>query len=123
MKRLNMTSPRLTSPVVKRPGSKAPPVMTELQSLARPNAVAAIEALVEIMLPDTAPASARVAAANALLHRGWGKCLPPHADDISKSPEPVHRIERVIVDRDPSQAGMAKQQPSPLSTSKHQRYR
>jgi len=41
--------------------------------LARSHAPGAIETLAEIMSNQEAPPAARVAAANALLDRGWGK--------------------------------------------------
>jgi hypothetical protein len=50
--------------------SKASP---EIRSLARAHTVAAIRALAKIMVQPKAPAAARVAAAVALLDRGWGK--------------------------------------------------
>jgi len=52
--------------------AKAP---IEIKSLARAHTDAALKTLVGIMnQPDSAPA-ARVAAANSLLDRGWGKAV------------------------------------------------
>ncbi len=48
------------------------------------------------MFGETASAFARVAAANALLDRGWGKPVQPLATD-QEPLELIHRIERVIV--------------------------
>lgn len=50
--------------------AKAP---TEIRSLARSHTDAALKTLVGIMNQDEAPPAARVAAANSLLDRGWGK--------------------------------------------------
>lgn len=50
--------------------AKAP---QEIKSLARAHTAKAIKTLVGIMGQAKAPAAARVAAAQALLDRGWGK--------------------------------------------------
>lgn len=50
--------------------AKAP---TEIKSLARSHTETALRVLAGIMQQDDAPAAARVAAAQALLDRGWGK--------------------------------------------------
>jgi hypothetical protein len=50
--------------------AKAP---LEIKSLARKYTTQAIETLVHVMREPTAPPSARVTAAEALLNRGWGK--------------------------------------------------
>jgi hypothetical protein len=55
------------------------------------------------MLRETANAFARVAAANAILDRGWGRPVQPLATDQGPI-ELLTRIERVIVHPDnPSQ--------------------
>jgi hypothetical protein len=46
---------------------------TDIRSLARSHTESALRVLVGIMLQPKAPAAARVAAASALLDRGWGK--------------------------------------------------
>lgn len=45
----------------------------DIRSLARSHTESAIKVLAGIMNQDQAPAAARVAAAEALLNRGWGK--------------------------------------------------
>lgn len=45
----------------------------EIRSLARSHSDTAIRTLAAIMTKEDAPESARVAAANAILDRGWGK--------------------------------------------------
>ena len=45
----------------------------EIRSLARVHTAKAIRTLVAIMKQTKAPPAARIAAANALLDRGWGK--------------------------------------------------
>jgi hypothetical protein len=46
---------------------------TDIRSLARGHTEGALATLASIMHSDEAPPAARVAAANALLDRGWGK--------------------------------------------------
>jgi HEAT repeat protein len=47
--------------------------IAEIRSLARGHTEAAINVLASIMNQEKAPQAARVAAANSLLDRGWGK--------------------------------------------------
>jgi hypothetical protein len=54
------------------PGGK-PRVLKNVQDLARQYTVPAIEALAEIIRNKKAPPAARVAAANAILDRGYGR--------------------------------------------------
>ena len=46
---------------------------TDIRSLARNHTVKALSVLASIMNESTSPSAARVAAAQALLDRGWGK--------------------------------------------------
>jgi hypothetical protein len=62
------------------PGGR-PKIVGEVQELARSHATAAIETLAEIMQNEKAPCAARVAAASAILDRGYGK--PPQAVEHS----------------------------------------
>jgi hypothetical protein len=62
--------------------AKAP---VEIRSLARSHTEKALATLAEIMCEPTAPHSARVSAASALLDRGWGK------PDQRLEAEHVHR--------------------------------
>ena len=74
-----------------------PRAVTEIRSLARSYTRTAIKVLVGIMSSKDATHSARLAAANAILDRGWGKA--PQSLETAKhgAVELVHRIERVIV--------------------------
>src|SRR3954471_17012450 len=54
------------------PGGR-PKIMAPIREMARAHSTAAIEALAAIVQDINAPPSARVAAATALLDRGWGK--------------------------------------------------
>jgi hypothetical protein len=53
--------------------SGRPKVVGEIRALAREHTAAALEALVEIVGSKKAPPAARVAAANAILDRGYGR--------------------------------------------------
>jgi len=73
-----------------------PRAITEIRSLARSYTRTAIKVLVGVMSCEDATAAARVAAANAILDRGWGK--PAQAIQNGEGPiEFIHKIERVIV--------------------------
>src|SRR6478752_865462 len=62
------------------PGGR-PKIVGEVMELARKWTVQAIETLAEIMQDEGAPKAARVAAASAILDRGYGK--PPQAVEHS----------------------------------------
>ena len=53
--------------------SGRPKIVAEVQDLAREHTTEAVAALVEVLSDKKSPPSARVAAASALLDRGWGK--------------------------------------------------
>lgn len=73
--------------------AKAP---ADIRSLARAHTETALRTLWSIAEQKSAPASARVAAAQALLDRGWGKPTQP-IEGTENPIELVHKIERVIV--------------------------
>lgn len=54
-----------------------PKTPTDIRSLARSHTEKAVKTLVGIMGQPKAPAAARVAAANSILERGWGKSTQP----------------------------------------------
>jgi hypothetical protein len=69
----------------------------KIRSLARAHTESAITVLKSIMLQKDAPPASRIAAANELLSRGWGK--PSQSHEISGSEgNPIEIIKRVIVD-------------------------
>lgn len=74
--------------------AKAP---TEIKSLARSHTETALRTLAGIMEQADAPPAARVAAANSLLDRGWGKPTQPIAGDEDSGPIQFTRIELVGV--------------------------
>jgi len=69
--RLRVTQPR------------RPKALHSVQELAQQYTEQAIETLAEIMRDKDAPATARLAAAEALLNRGWGKPIQPSAQSES----------------------------------------
>lgn len=68
----------------------------DIRSLARAHTASAIATLAGIMRQAKAPAAARVAAASALLDRGWGKPTQPLGGDAD-DPLRIELIERIIV--------------------------
>lgn len=60
--------------------------LTEIRSAARSHTEAALNCLVGIMGQADAPPSARVAAANSILDRGWGKPAQPVDGDGEGGP-------------------------------------
>ena len=70
--------------------------LTQIKSLARAHTDRAIQVLAGIMDQPEAPHAARVAAANSLLDRGWGKAAQIVAGDPD-NPVVIERIERHIV--------------------------
>ncbi|MBK3666798.1 hypothetical protein JJE66_37025 [Bradyrhizobium diazoefficiens] len=72
------------------------PTLDDIRVLARSKTEAAINVLSAIMYKESANAFARVAAANAILDRGWGRPVQPLATDGAPI-ELLQRIERVIV--------------------------
>lgn len=80
--------------------AKAP---TEIKSLARSHTESALRVLAAIMTKESAPESARVAAAQALLDRGWGK-----ATQFIEA-ETTHRYVARVPTKQPSAAEWQKQ--------------
>ena len=70
---------------------------TQIASLARAHTESAIRTLAAIMNKEDAPEASRVAAADKLLDRGWGKAVQPIDGDGDGGPVKM-LIERVILD-------------------------
>ncbi len=62
---------------------KMPKAKPDLKSLARVHTLTAVKTLAGIMAQPKAPESARVAAAQALLDRGWGKAEQKTETDLT----------------------------------------
>jgi hypothetical protein len=76
---------------------QVPKSLTEIRSLARSHTRTALNVLVRVMRNTKAPVPARIAAANAILDRGWGKATQAIETGDDGALELIHRIERVIV--------------------------
>lgn len=74
-----------------------PKSITEIRSLARSHTRTALNVLVAVMRNTKATPPARIAAANAILDRGWGKATQAIENGDDGALELIHRIERVIV--------------------------
>ena len=74
-----------------------PRSVTEIRSLARSHTRTALNVLVGVMRSPRAAAPARIAAANSILDRGWGKAAQAIENGDGGALELIHRIERVIV--------------------------
>jgi hypothetical protein len=72
--------------------------LTEIRSLARSHSESAIATLAGIMRQENAPLASRVAAANSLLDRGWGKPRQVATDDAAQPVKVEYEIVRTIVD-------------------------
>jgi hypothetical protein len=78
--------------------------LTDIRSLARGHTEGALATLASIMHSAEAPPAARVAAANSLLDRGWGKPAQPIDGDGEGGPITVQSIVRTIIDPKPGSA-------------------
>lgn len=74
--------------------------LTEIRSAARGHTATALNVLAKIMTNETSPEAARIAAANSLLDRGWGKPTQPVSGDEDGPPISIQAIVRKIVDPD-----------------------
>ena len=79
------------------PGGR-PKILADVRELARAHTAAALNTLVEVIGNEKAPAAARVAAANSILDRGYGRpeakveaSISRHA--VIRSPEPCASVE------------------------------
>lgn len=72
-------------------------IPTEIRSLARSHTETAIRTLAGIMRQTKSPAAARVAAAQVLLDRGWGKAPQPMTGEDGEGPI-RHLVETMILD-------------------------
>jgi uncharacterized protein YdaU (DUF1376 family) len=83
-----------TAEIVRQDRSRAEAKPADLRTLARQHGAAAIAALAAILNDPTAPLGARLAAAQALLDRGFGK---PAGQADDKASADVLEIRRIMV--------------------------
>lgn len=70
---------------------------TDIRSLARGHTETALVTLAKIMTAEDAPHSARVAAANSLLDRGWGKAPQELKVAVSKAARDLNDDELAAI--------------------------
>jgi hypothetical protein len=85
-----------TTADARKPKFQMPRAVTEIRSLARSHTRSALNVLVGVMRHPNATPSARVAAATAILDRGWGRPTQALEGTNDGALELIHRIERVI---------------------------
>jgi hypothetical protein len=83
--------------IQRRRAFQMPKAVMEIRSLARSYTRSALNTLVGVMRSNEATPAARVAAANAILDRGWGKAPQAIENGNDGALELIHRIERVII--------------------------
>lgn len=96
---IRLPSGRFASGRSGNPGGR-PRVLADVQALAREHTGAAIATLAEIATDPKAPSAARVAAANALLDRAWGRSttsLTIHQEAEGPSPAEMQEVLRAAV--------------------------
>jgi hypothetical protein len=81
----------------KEPGTRMTKALTEIRSLARTYTRSAIRTLVTVMSHPKTSAAAKVAAANSILDRGWGRAHQPTGNGEGGPVKPFEGIERTIV--------------------------
>ena len=96
MEALNEDAEAMISVASGRRQSSRARTLTEIRSAARSHTKTAIAVLVGIMRSENVTPAARVSAANAILDRGWGKAAQMENGE-GGTPEPIHRIERILV--------------------------
>ena len=67
-----------------------------IESLARSYTRTAIKTLAGIMMEQTSPPMARIAAAKVLLDRGWGKCSETHKIDINGETSLLKVVNEIV---------------------------
>src|SRR5262249_10514067 len=86
--------------------------LLNIESLARGHTRKAVRTLAGIMNDKTAAPQTRIAAARALLDRGWG--APPVAAPVSAEPQPILKVVSEFVHVNRAQEEIAKDQEPPL---------
>ena len=67
-----------------------------IASLARSYTDTAIKTLAGIMMEQTSPPMARIAAAKVLLDRGWGKCSETHHIDVNGETSLLKVVNEIV---------------------------
>jgi len=75
--------------------------LTDVRAEARKHTRSALNVLKSIALQPKSPPAARIAAAVALLDRGWGKSAQPHAGADGEGPIVVEQVTVTYVEPGP----------------------
>jgi hypothetical protein len=78
-------------------------VPADVRELARAHTVSALETLASVMLSDEAPSAARVAAANAILDRGYGKPAQSVTGENGEGPVALNLLVEFVRGRKPKE--------------------
>jgi hypothetical protein len=101
------------------PGGRSK-ALRAVETAAKAHTDAAIETLAEICADRTAPPSARVSAAAALLDRGWGKPTQPIAGDENRPPiVPVLNVMIAAPDKGTREQWLARRDRDTIGPSLH----
>ena len=73
-----------------------PKNLGHIASLARSHTRTAIKTLAGIMMEQTSPPMARIAAAKVLLDRGWGKCSETHKLEINGETNLLKVVNEIV---------------------------
>ena len=73
-----------------------PKNLGHIESLARSYTDTAIKTLAGIMMEQTSPPMARIAAAKVLLDRGWGKCSETHHIDVNGETSLLKVVNEIV---------------------------
>src|SRR5262249_41715684 len=75
---------------------KMPKNRGHIASLARSYTDTAIKTLAGIMMEQTSPPMARIAAAKVLLDRGWGQCSETHHIDVNGETSLLKDVNEIV---------------------------
>lgn len=70
----------------------------DIKSLCRSHTEGAVKTLIGIMNQPKAPAASRVAAANTILDRGWGKAPQPQTGEEGEGPVVIKVVTGIARD-------------------------
>jgi hypothetical protein len=91
-----VSAQRIVRMLTKHDEGKMPKNRGHIASLARSYTRTAIKTLAGIMMEQTSPPMARIAAAKVLLDRGWGKCSETHKIDINGETSLLKVVNEIV---------------------------
>jgi hypothetical protein len=87
---------RIVTMLAKHDERKMPKNLGHIASIARSYTDTAIKTLAGIMMEQTSPPMARIAAAKVLLDRGWGKCSETHKLEINGETNLLKVVNEIV---------------------------